>query len=117
VEIATFHPNIALELKPMNHWDHLMPRVISSKIVIHPNTWVKKISGRRVTLYNVYLDSEQKILQFDNVILVTGRMQNDELYSMFQKKGKPVYRVGDSNIGGARIGNAIYDGNAVARAL
>jgi len=25
--------------------------------------------------------------------------------------------VGDANIGGARIGNAIYDGNAVSRAL
>jgi len=117
VEIVTVHPNIALELKSMNHWDHLMPRVVSSGIIIHPNTWVKKISGKSVTLYNVYLESEQKTLQFDSFILLTGRMQNDELYSMFQKKGKPVYKVGDANIGGARIGNAIYDGNAVSRAL
>ena len=115
VQIVTFHPNIALELRGMNHWDHLMPRVISSGIRIHYSTWVKKISGQSVTLYSVFLKSQESVVHADNVLLITGRTQNDDLYSIFKTKVRQVHLIGDANIGGARIGNAIYDGQKIAR--
>ena len=115
VQIVTFHPNIALELRGMNHWDHLMPRVISSGIRIHYSTWVKKISGQSVTLYSVFLKSQESVVHADNVVLITGRTQNDDLYSIFKAKVRQVHLIGDANIGGARIGNAIYDGQKIAR--
>ena len=118
VEIITFHATVALELKMINHWEHLFPRLAAAKIKVTPMTWIKRIDGNSVTLYNVYYEQEETIVEsVDNVILITGKMQNDSLYWAFKGKTKELYLAGDANIGGARLGNAIYDGQNIGRKL
>jgi len=115
VEIVTPYENIALELNLMNHWEHLMPRLGSSRIRITPYTWIKKIGKSSAILYRFYEKQTEMVRDIDNVILITGRMQNDSLYQAFNKKIGEVYLVGDANLAGARIGFAMYDGQRIGR--
>ncbi len=118
VEVVTFFDYLGLELKLYNHWEHLLPRLFRAGVKVSPFTWIKKIEDRSVLLYNVYLESDQRQVEdIDNVILITGKVQNDSLYSLFEGKVKEIYRVGDANVGGARLGNAMYDGQRVGRLL
>jgi 2,4-dienoyl-CoA reductase-like NADH-dependent reductase (Old Yellow Enzyme family)/thioredoxin reductase len=118
VEVVTYHANLGLDLKLINHWEHVLPRLFKAKVKVSPFTWIKKISSNNVTLYNVYYkEYEREVENVDNVILITGKMQNDSLYSALRDKVKELYLVGDANIGGARIGNAMYDGQKVGRAI
>ncbi len=118
VEIVTYHPCVALELRLMNHFDHLFPRLIGANVKMTPNTWISKIERTDVYLYNVFFKQDKRVVRdVDNVVLITGKIQNDSLFPMFKSKLKETYLAGDSNLGGARIGNAIYDGQRIGRML
>lgn len=118
VEIITYHPVVALELRLLNHYDHLLPRLYSLNIKMTPNTWVSKIAEDSILAYNVfYRNQNWTISGLDNVVLITGKIQNNSLYAPFKKRIKDTFLVGDSNLGGARIGNAIYDGQKIGRVI
>lgn len=117
VEIVTPHANMAMEANLYNHWDHMLPRVFASGVKISPFTWVKKVEGRRVTLYNVHLHEKIRTEDVDNLVLITGSMQNDSLYPAFKGRVKEVHLIGDARIGGARIGSAMYDAGKLGREL
>jgi 2,4-dienoyl-CoA reductase-like NADH-dependent reductase (Old Yellow Enzyme family)/thioredoxin reductase len=118
VHIVTPLDNIGLELNLLNHWDHLLPRVFAADVQIHPFTWIKNIGDRAVTLYNFYYHEKETLMEdVDSVIFTTGKLQNDSLYSAFKGKVPELYLIGDAKIGGARIGNAIYDGQKIGREI
>lgn len=117
VEIFTPLANIGLELNLINHWDHLFPRLFAAGVRISPFTWIKNIVEKKVTLYNFYYPQQERTLTVDNVILITGRMQNDSLFEAFKGKAKEIYIAGDANVAGARIGNAMQDAQRIGRAL
>ncbi|MFI5420285.1 MAG: FAD-dependent oxidoreductase [Nitrososphaerales archaeon] len=117
VEIVTYHSYVALELKLLNHWDHLLPRLMSLGVAISPFTWIKKISGRRLTLYNIFVEKMQREIEVDNVILITGRRQNDSLYTPFRNRIPETSLVGDANLAGAKLGNAIFEAQKIARSF
>jgi 2,4-dienoyl-CoA reductase-like NADH-dependent reductase (Old Yellow Enzyme family) len=118
VTIVTPFESIALELKGMNHWDHLFPRLLSLGIRVEPFTWIRKIRENSVVAYNIYSKKEEKTVNdLDNVVLITGKQQNDELYREFKKYISETFLVGDARIGGARIGNAVFDGQKIGRTI
>jgi 2,4-dienoyl-CoA reductase-like NADH-dependent reductase (Old Yellow Enzyme family)/thioredoxin reductase len=117
VEVITYHANIGMELKSTNHWPHVLPRLFSLGVKVSPFTWIKSITGRTVTVYNVYQPSIQRTIEdVDNVVMLTGRLQNDSLSAVLKGKVK-VYVVGDARIAGARIGPAMYDAQNVGRSI
>jgi 2,4-dienoyl-CoA reductase-like NADH-dependent reductase (Old Yellow Enzyme family)/thioredoxin reductase len=116
VEVVTPLENIGLELDLYNHLEHVLPRVFAAHVKISPYTWVKNVEGRHVTLYNIYQENEPRIEEVDNLVLITGRLQNDALYKTFQGNAE-VHIIGDARIGGARIGNAMYDANELGRRI
>ncbi|MDA4111575.1 MAG: FAD-dependent oxidoreductase, partial [Thaumarchaeota archaeon] len=118
VKIVTPLANVGLELNLVNHWDHLFPRIFAANIRISPFTWIKRIQERRLTLYNIY-DHERELVEedIDSVIFTTGKIQNDHLHQSFKGLVEELYVIGDANIGGARIGNAIYDGQRIGREI
>jgi len=118
VKIVTPLANVGLELNLVNHWDHLFPRLFAANVKISPFTWIKKIEEHRVTLYNIYYHQNETLEEdVDSVVFTTGKIQNDSLYNAFKGMVSELYLIGDANIGGARIGNAIYDGQRIGRQI
>ena len=101
MHIVTPLDNIGLELNLLNHWDHLLPRIFAADVNIHPFTWIKKIDGRTVTIYNFYYHQKETIMDdVDSVILTTGKMQNDSLYESLRGRVPELDVIGDAKIGG-----------------
>jgi 2,4-dienoyl-CoA reductase-like NADH-dependent reductase (Old Yellow Enzyme family)/thioredoxin reductase len=117
VEIVTPLANVGMEMNLLNHWEHLLPRVFGAGVKLTPFTWVKRIEGNRVTLYNFYRHEQERTEEVDNLVLITGRIQEDSLYQSFVGKVKELYLIGDAKIGGARIGNAMYDAAKLGREI
>ena len=118
VKIVTPLANIGLELNLLNHWDHLFPRIFAAKIEISPFTWIRKIEDRRVILYNIYQHAEDLVEEnVDSVILTTGKLQNASLHAAFKGAVEELHVIGDAHIGGVRIGNAIFEGQRLGRAI
>ncbi len=117
VEVVTPLENIGLELDLYNHLEHVLPRVFAAHVKVSPYTWVRSVEGRHVTLYNIYYENEPRTEEVDNLVLITGRLQNDYLYKTFQGRASEVHVIGDARIGGARIGNAMYDANELGRKI
>jgi hypothetical protein len=77
---------------------------------------VRRVEGNQVALYNVHVPQKERLVEVDNLVLITGSIQNDTLYAAF--KGKVDVRlIGDARIGGARVGNAMYDAGKLGREL
>jgi 2,4-dienoyl-CoA reductase-like NADH-dependent reductase (Old Yellow Enzyme family)/thioredoxin reductase len=117
VEVITPLANFAMETNLYNHWDHLLPRVFAAGVKVTPFTWVKSVKGRLVTLYNVYNHEDVREEEVDNLVLITGRLQDDSLYVAFKGKVPETYVIGDARIAGARIGTAMYDAAKLGREL
>ena len=116
VQVVTPLENIGLELDLYNHLEHVMPRLFAAHVKILPYTWVKSVEGQSVVLYNIYNENEPWIEEVDNLVLITGRIQNDGLLDAFRGR-VDVHVIGDARIGGARIGNAMYDAGKLAREI
>jgi 2,4-dienoyl-CoA reductase-like NADH-dependent reductase (Old Yellow Enzyme family)/thioredoxin reductase len=117
VEVITPLANFAMETNLYNHWDHLLPRVFSAGVKVSPFTWVRSVRGKLVTLYNVYNRRDLREEEVDNLVLITGRIQNDSLYMAFKDNVRETYTIGDARIAGARIGTAMYDAAKIGRGL
>ncbi|MGA2666249.1 MAG: FAD-dependent oxidoreductase [Nitrososphaerales archaeon] len=116
VEVVTPLANIAMEANLYNHWEHMLPRVFASGVRISPFTWVRRVEGNRVTLYNVHTPRKERVEEVDNLVLITGSVQNDSLRDAFARRVE-THVIGDARIGGARLGNAMYDAGKLAREL
>lgn len=81
-----------------------------------PNSWIKEISGKAVTLYNIYSAREWRE-EYDNVVLVTMKYSNDSLYKTLKAAGVPnVRRIGDA-VAPRSVSEATREGVHVAYAL
>ena len=116
VEIVTPLENVGLELDLYNHLEHVMPRVFSAGVKLSPYTWIRRVEGHRVTLYNIYYESDTRTEDVDNLVFITGRMQNASLRAAFNGRVN-THVIGDARLGGARIGNAMYDANELGRKI
>lgn len=81
-----------------------------------PNSWIKEIDGKTVTLYNIYSEREWQE-EYDNVVLITMKYSNDELYKALVDAGaKNVQRIGDA-VTPRWVSDAVREGVRVAYAL
>jgi hypothetical protein len=85
-------------------------------VKITPSAWVKEIKGSEVVCFNVFSGREWS-LQVDDVVLVTMKYSNMDVYKLLKEKGvKPLYLIGDAK-SPRQIGNALRDAYAAAREI
>lgn len=109
--VAHFFATLWIELP----WLYTM--LDAKKIKCTPNMWPARIEGKRVTLFHVYTGRETEV-EVDNVVLVTMKYSNTELYKALKAKrdGLEIHLIGDAKAP-RFIGNAVLDGHLLAREL
>ena len=94
----------------------LLRRILKKGLDFSPYTMIKEIDGNTVSLYNVHSREEWDIDGIDHVVLAYYHKANDDLYKALKGKVDELHRIGDC-VAPRMIGDAIRDGENVARAL
>lgn len=115
VEIVTrwFHVmyNIAANVQSLV----IFPRLFNKRIRLTPYTYVREIDGRTVVTFHIFTTEEER-REVDTVVVVTAKRSNDGLYRALQGRVPELYAAGDC-VAPRWIGEAVYEGHMLARAL
>jgi 2,4-dienoyl-CoA reductase-like NADH-dependent reductase (Old Yellow Enzyme family)/thioredoxin reductase len=100
VELLTYFPSInaywGLQTKMIGtHIPVVWPRLKRNGVVITPLANIKEISGRMVTVADVYSSEERVIQDVDTIVMATGYRSNNRLYFDLKGKVKELYAIGD----------------------
>jgi 2,4-dienoyl-CoA reductase-like NADH-dependent reductase (Old Yellow Enzyme family)/thioredoxin reductase len=116
VEIVTPFPKLGLiELDLTLQWPYLMSRLLKAGVRITPDTMVEALEGSTVKVINVH-SHERRAIAADHVVIVSGRIPNDELRQSLAGSSLDLHRVGDC-LSPFNIGKAIREGYEVGLAL
>ena len=109
VELVTRDIAPGMELQWSLQVPYVYERVLKSGVTLTPNTFIEEIGKNSVLLYNVYSGKKMLREKIDTTILYTGRLPSDELVPAFSQRGLRVETVGDCNLAGRQMGDAITD--------
>jgi 2,4-dienoyl-CoA reductase-like NADH-dependent reductase (Old Yellow Enzyme family)/NADPH-dependent 2,4-dienoyl-CoA reductase/sulfur reductase-like enzyme len=113
VELVTSQINIGMRWGMnigilVGHNPFIWQRLKQNGVHVTTHSIIKKISGRHVTLVDVWAGDESVIEDVDTVVMSTGYFPNNGLYKALEGKVKELYAVGDCVIP-RRALNAIHD--------
>jgi 2,4-dienoyl-CoA reductase-like NADH-dependent reductase (Old Yellow Enzyme family)/thioredoxin reductase len=115
VEIIVFRDNILNHLPFFFDAPFMLKKLDELGVKITPYTWVKKITEKGATCVHAYSGREFDV-EADNIILVTTKYSNTELYDLFKDRGVECHLIGDARAP-RWIWNATHDGYKVAREI
>lgn len=113
-EISFVTPQTEIS-REMNDYNSLIYTVRSLKqnhVRTFVYSWVRRIETedrKTVVIYDIPTGEETRV-DVDEVVLYTGRKQNNSLAALAIKFIKEVYEIGDCRIAGGKIASAIDDG-------
>jgi len=94
----------------------LLQRLYLKGVTITLDTRLKEISGKAVTVANIFTDEDRVIEGVDTVVLAGGGIENNELFYALKGKVKELYAAGDCK-GVRKILWATNDGAMIARMI
>jgi 2,4-dienoyl-CoA reductase-like NADH-dependent reductase (Old Yellow Enzyme family)/pyruvate/2-oxoglutarate dehydrogenase complex dihydrolipoamide dehydrogenase (E3) component len=109
VTLVTPHPHLSPDLSFYNQLIHVFRRLSASGVQIFSLTWVKSIDGGGAVLYEIPTGREWRV-GADAVVLNTGREHVGGPGSYFRGLVADTREVGDSNLAGGTIRDAIEGG-------
>lgn len=115
ISFVTPQTEISPELNDYNSLIYTVRSLRQNHVQTFTYSWVRRIdtvNEKRVVVYDIPT-GEEKAIEVDEVVLYTGRKQNNSLTASLKKLGKEVYEVGDCRIAGEKIVTAINDGFGV----
>lgn len=109
VEIVTRSPFVGAEHVSTFELPLLYMKLFSLGVVFTPNTALKEISGKKVTVMNAYTKEERIIEGVDTIVLATGNQADDGLFRNLKSQVKELYGAGDC-LAPRKAIDAIYEG-------
>lgn len=94
----------------------VMPRLKENGVDVRTLTFIKEISGRTVVTLGLLSFQEEKIEDVETVVLITGALPNDDLYTSMKERVPEFYRIGDC-LSPRKADAAIFDGHKIGRLL
>jgi hypothetical protein len=92
----------------------IIPQLRNLGVRLTPQTYVKEIGERRVTVFDVFTNREEVREGIDGVVLVTMRRPLAELAAVLEGKVEQLFTIGDA-LAPRGHGEAFYEGSYFAR--
>jgi thioredoxin reductase len=102
------------QIKDMT-WFHVTPRMLNKGVVLSPQTFIVMLVEKTVTLLNIHTMGTWEV-PADTLVLITGKIPNDELYNELEGKVPEVYKIGEAR-NPHSMGEANRDGHWIGRLL
>jgi 2,4-dienoyl-CoA reductase-like NADH-dependent reductase (Old Yellow Enzyme family)/thioredoxin reductase len=98
VDLVTPTMSVGEQLEPGNV-ALVLQRIMGRGVRLMPNTSLKRVEGKKVTVENVYSHIEEELEGIDTVVLSLGNRSNRELYDRLKGElgdSKELYFIGDA---------------------
>ncbi|MFQ5762585.1 MAG: FAD-dependent oxidoreductase [Candidatus Bathyarchaeia archaeon] len=115
VEIVTRWNTVGVELFKNLQFGYRYPALYKKRVRMTPNTYVKEISPRAVTVFNIYTNEEAVRENVDNIVMVTAKRSDRKLCE--ELKGKVhLHEVGDC-VAPRSLLDIVHDAHKLGREL
>jgi 2,4-dienoyl-CoA reductase-like NADH-dependent reductase (Old Yellow Enzyme family) len=115
VEVVSPHFFVGAELLPTLDMAHVVPRLKSAGIVLTAQTFVERIAGGAVELYDVW-GGPRRTVEIDTLVMCAFRRPSEELYQSLADSDVEVHRVGDA-VAPRKLEAIVHEGQALGRAI
>jgi thioredoxin reductase len=115
VDWVTRHPAIGHNVQGLQ-WPAVWRAIRHHSMRLFPNTYLRSIGDRQVTLYDVYTQEEHVLDDVVNVVMMTGRSSRLGLANDLEGTRVPVHVIGDAKFPRDML-TATEDGHLLGRAL
>jgi 2,4-dienoyl-CoA reductase (NADPH2) len=117
VELVAPTPSIGGldQIKDMT-WFHVTPRMLNKGVVLSPQTFIVMIVEKTITVLNIHTMAMREIADVDTIVLITGKIPNDDLYNELEGKVPELYKIGEAR-NPHDMGDANRDGHWVGRLI
>ncbi len=112
--VTTAASPISINIERRNESPFYMKRLKDAGVVFSTHSWVRRISERSVTLYDVFSGRERRIGNVNAVVLATSRVAQDGLVAELDGKVKQLFAIGDA-LAPRPMYAASYEGQMFAR--
>ena len=115
ITFVTPQTEISPEMNDYNQLIYTVRSLRENRVRVLTYSWIRRIETggqKKVVVYDIPTGEETEV-QVDEVVIYTGRKQNNSLHSMFKSFVEEVYEVGDCNIAGGKIISAMDEGFSV----
>ena len=115
ITFVTPQTEISPEMNDYNQLIYTVRSLRENRVRVLTYSWIRRIETggeKKVVVYDIPTGEETEV-QVDEVVIYTGRKQNNSLLFMFKNLVGDVYEVGDCNIAGGKIISAIDEGYSV----
>jgi 2,4-dienoyl-CoA reductase-like NADH-dependent reductase (Old Yellow Enzyme family)/thioredoxin reductase len=102
------------QIKDMT-WFHVTPRLLNKGVVLSPQTFFVMVVDKTATLLNIHTMAMWEV-PADTVVMITGKIPNDDLYNELEGKVPELYKIGEAR-NPLAMGEANRDGHWVGRLL
>jgi mycofactocin system FadH/OYE family oxidoreductase 2 len=114
VELVTplLYPGACLDVTSL---EYLKAKAAKDGVKFTPDSYITKISGKSVTVVDLFTGKE-KAEEADSVVIITCGKPDEDLYFSLKGKVKELYRIGDCLVP-RTVDRAVFDGHRVGRML
>jgi hypothetical protein len=116
VDLVTRWQLVAPRLQANGQFAWVLMRLYAHGVALRPNSYIKEIGDRSVTLFNIFTNEELKIEAVSAVVLVGSRRPTADLADRLEGKVAEIHLVGDA-AAPRTLFEASYEGHRVARLL
>jgi flavin-dependent dehydrogenase len=96
--------------------DWILPKLYRAGVEMLCDTFVRRIDGRTVSVYNVHHGESTAELTADWIVMATGRQSENGLYSLLADRGMSAETIGDATAPRGTY-EAVYEGHRQGRKL
>ncbi|MGE0212057.1 MAG: FAD-dependent oxidoreductase [Parvibaculaceae bacterium] len=116
VELVTRWQMVAPRLQPNGQFAYVLTRLYAAGVVLTPNTYIKEIGERTVTLFNIFTNEEREVRDVGIVVLAGSRRSTPGLAETPEDLSMDVSIVGDA-ASPRSLFEACYEGRRAAMAI
>ncbi len=114
VSLVTRWPMIGMETILDVYLDWILPKLYKAGVEMVCDRFPRSIDGRRVHLYNVHNQEDEREIEADTIVMVTGRRSENGLYPLLDGRGLSVETIGDA-VAPRGTYEAVFEGHRQAR--
>jgi len=114
VTVVTRWPMVGMDTVLDVYLEWILPKLYRAGVRSMPDHFVRRVEGRKVTLFNVHVPEHEQQIEADWVVMATARTSENDLGRLLAERGVSAETIGDATAPRGTY-EAVYEGHRQGR--